>query len=468
MRKTEEKSVIILAAGCGSRLKSSLPKVFHKIGGLSLLDHVVRAASEISPKKIVTVLNPKYENFISVINENIVKAFQPVPKGSADTVKCAMDKLSSSDSGWVYVLYGDIPLITAKSLDAMYDVAVSNENTAVVVLAFDAGKDQNLGKLEIGEKYGTIKRIVEAKDLIESDKVVPLCNAGLLVRRDVLNNLLYKIDPSGATGEFYITEIVRLAYQSGFDCRYYVSSKEELSGANTRAELATLERYFQDRMRRKILDNGVTLVAPETVFFSYDTEIEKDVSVHPYVVFGKNVKIKSGTEIGPFCVVEGAEVKSAQVGPFARLRPGSEIHDGAKIGNFVEIKNSVVHEKTKVNHLSYIGDSDLGKGTNIGAGTITCNYDGFKKYRTVIGEKVFIGSNSALVAPVKIENGAIVGAGSVITKNVSENSLAVARGLQKNVRNWAANFRVKHASSVCKPENGATMSNLTKEDEKKS
>lgn len=467
MRKTKEKSVIILAAGCGSRLKSSLPKIFHRIGGLSLLDHVIMTASEISPEKIVAVLNPKYESFCSEVNEDVIKAFQPVPRGSADTVKCAMDRLFPSDSGWVYVLYGDIPLISAKSLNAMYDVAVSNEDTAVVVLAFDAGKDQNLGKLEIGEKYGTIKRIIEAKDLIESDKVVPLCNAGLLVRRDVLNDLLYKIEASETTGEFYITEIVRLAYQSGFDCRYYVSSKEELSGANTRAELATLERYFQDSMRQKILDSGVTLIAPETVFFSYDTEIEKDVTVHPYVVFGKNVKIKSGAEIGPFCVVEGAEVKSAQVGPFARLRSGSEIRDGAKIGNFVEIKNSVVHEKTKVNHLSYIGDSNLGKSTNIGAGTITCNYDGFKKYRTEVGEGVFIGSNSALVAPVKIEDGAVIGAGSVITRDVEPSSLAIARGFQKNIKDWAVNFREKHANSVCKSENVAAISNVEKKDGKK-
>lgn len=462
MRKAEEKSVVILAAGYGSRLKSSLPKVFHRIGGLSLLDHVIKSASEItssavsapenssseiSSEKIVVVLNPKYEDFRSEVNENIVKAFQPVPKGSADTVKFAMNKLSQSNSGWVYILYGDIPLITSDSLREMYDVAVSHENTAVVVLAFDAGKDQNLGKLEVGEKDGTIKRIVEAKDLTGKDKVIPLCNAGLLVRRDVLNNLLYKIDASEATGEFYITELVRLAYLEGFDCRYCVASKEELSGANTRAELATLERYFQDRMRNKVLESGVTLVAPETVFFSYDTEIEKDVTIHPYVVFGKNVRIKSGAEIGPFCVVEGAEVRSAQVGPFSRLRPGSEIHNGAKIGNFVEIKNSVVHEKTKVNHLSYIGDSDLGENTNVGAGTITCNYDGFKKYKTEIGKNVFIGSNSALVAPIKIEDGSIIGAGSVITKNVDSNSLAIARGFQRNVKNWAVDFRLKRSTS---------------------
>lgn len=450
MQKVGKRSVVILAAGYGSRLKSSLPKVFHKIGGLSLIDHVIRVASELYADEIVTVLNPKYENFQSEVNENIIKAFQPIPNGSADTVKFAMEKLSPSDSGWVYILYGDIPLISPDSLNKMYDVAVSNSNTAVVVLAFDAGKDQNLGKLELAEKEGTIKRIVEAKDLTEKDKTIPLCNAGLLIRRDVLNDLLYKIEPSEVTNEFYITEIVRLAYESGFDCRYYEASKEELSGANTRAELATLERYFQDRMREKIMNKGVTLVAPETVFFSYDTEIENDVTIHPYVVFGKNVKIKSEAEVGPFCVVEGAEVRSAQVGPFSRLRPGSEIHDGAKIGNFVEIKNSVINEKAKVNHLSYIGDSDLGKNTNVGAGTITCNYDGFKKYRTEIGENVFIGSNSALVAPVKISDGAIIGAGSVITKDVDTNSLAIARGFQKNIENWAVNFRVKKSNSAQK------------------
>ena len=266
----------------------------------------------------------------------------------------------------------------------------------------------------------------------------------------MLNNLLFKIEPSEITHEFYITEIVRLAYESGFDCRYCEASKEELSGANTRAELATLERYFQDKMREKIMEKGVTLIAPETVFFSYDTEIENDATIHPYVVFGKNVKIKSGAEVGPFCVVEGAEVKSAQVGPFSRLRPGSEIHDGAKIGNFVEIKNSIINEKTKVNHLSYIGDSDLGKNTNVGAGTITCNYDGFKKYRTEIGENVFIGSNSALVAPVKISDGAVIGAGSVITKDVNPNSLAIARGFQRNIENWAVNFRIKKSNSIQK------------------
>lgn len=445
MQKAEQKSVIILAAGYGSRLKSALPKVFHKIANLRLLDHVIKASTEINADRIITVLNPKYENFESEISSDVIKAFQPIPNGSADTVKFAMDKLSDLDNGWVYILYGDIPLITPESLNGMYKTAIENPNTGVVVLAFDAGKEQNLGKLELANKEGTIKRIVEAKDLTENDRTIPLCNAGLLVRKDVLDNLLYKIIPSKVTNEFYITEIVNLAYQEGLDCRYYVSSKEELSGANTREELATLERYFQERKRKQIMDNGVTLVAPDTVFFSYDTEIESDVTIYPYVVFGKNVKISSNAEIGPFCALEGSNVRSAQVGPFSRLRPGAEIHDGAKIGNFVEIKKSIIKEGTKVNHLSYIGDSNVGEGTNIGAGTITCNYDGFKKYKTDIGKNVFVGSNSALVAPVKIEDGAMIAAGSVITENVDTNSLAIARGRQRNIENWALSFRASHS-----------------------
>lgn len=446
----EQRSVIILAAGSGSRLKSSLPKVFHKIANLRLLDHVIKASSEINASPIITVLNPNYESFKSEINANIIKAYQPVPNGSADTVKFAMDKLPNSNTGWIYILYGDIPLITPESLNGMYEVAIKNANTGVVVLAFDAGNNTSLGKLEVATKEGTIKRIVEAKDLTEKDQTVPLCNAGLLIRRDVLNNLLYKITPSEVTKEFYITEIVRLAYEEGLDCRYYVSSKEELSGANTREELATLERYFQERMRKKFMNEGVSLIAPETVFFSYDTVIENDAIIYPYVVFGRNVRISSHAEVGPFCVLDGAEVKSAQVGPFSRLRPGAEIHNKAKIGNFVEVKNSVISEGTKVNHLSYIGDSNVGENTNIGAGTITCNYDGFKKYKTEIGKNVFIGSNSALVSPIKIQDGAMIGAGSVITFDVDRDALAIARGRQKNIKNWAKVFRTNRSESNAK------------------
>jgi bifunctional UDP-N-acetylglucosamine pyrophosphorylase/glucosamine-1-phosphate N-acetyltransferase len=243
--------------------------------------------------------------------------------------------------------------------------------------------------------------------------------------------------PSAVTGEFYITGIVRMAHEAGYLCRYHQGNTEELAGANTRAELALLERYFQNKMREKCLNSGVTLVAPETVFFSHDTVVEKDVLIHPYVVFLENVHLKSGAEVGPFCVVERSKVACAKIGPFARLRSGNEIENGAKVGNFVEIKNSVVAENVKINHLSYVGDSEIGKNSNIGAGTITCNYDGINKHKTFVGENVFVGSNTALVAPVRVCDNATVGAGSVITKDVEDGDLAIARGIQRNIKNWS-------------------------------
>lgn len=441
IEKKEKKSVIILAAGDGSRLKSTTPKVFHKIGGLALVDHVIKTSKDIQADEIVAVLKPKYKDFQSAVCNSIKKAFQAIPSGTGDTVKFGLEQLSKSEEGWVYVLYGDIPLVSAESLLAMHELAMDYKDTAVVVLAFNPGANHNLGKLEPADKPGTIRRIVEAKDTNKNDDLIPLCNAGLLIRRDVLNKLLYKIQPSQITNEVYITEIVRLAYESGFDCRYYEASKEELSGVNTRQEMAFLEACFQEKMRLKFMDNGVTLVAPETVFFSYDTDIEKDVTIYPYVVFGENVKLKSGAEVGPFCVVEGTTIHQATIGPFSRLRPGSEIHSGAKIGNFVEIKKSKIKEKAKVNHLTYIGDSTIGQNTNIGAGTITCNYDGFQKFHTEIGDNVFIGSNTALVAPVTVEDGAMIGAGSVITRDVNAQALSIARGTQRNIENWAHQFR---------------------------
>lgn len=438
-----EKSVIILAAGKGSRLKSLLPKVFHKIGGLSLVDHVIKTAEEIFADEISVVLSPDYIDYKSEVSDRVLIACQENPTGTGDTVKFGLEKLSSKESGWVYVLYGDVPLVRSESLDAMYKIAHQYKNTAVVILVFDSSDSKDLGRLELADTPKTIKRIVESKDISEKDNTIPLCNAGLLIRRDVLNSLLPKIPASPKTNEVYITEIVRLAYKSGYECRYFEASKEELSGVNTRADLANLEKYFQEHQRNYFLDNGVTLVAPETVFFSYDTEIEKDVTIQPYVVFKKGVKLRSGAEVGPFCVLEGSEVHTAQVGPFSRLRSGTTISDGAKIGNFVEVKNSSIGERTKVNHLTYIGDSILGHDTNIGAGTITCNYDGISKHQTKIGDCVFIGSNTALVAPVEISDKAMIGAGSVITENVDSGDLAIARGIQRNISKGAKIFKKK-------------------------
>ncbi|MDR0677442.1 MAG: bifunctional UDP-N-acetylglucosamine diphosphorylase/glucosamine-1-phosphate N-acetyltransferase GlmU [Holosporaceae bacterium] len=436
-------SIIILAAGLGSRMMSNIPKVFHKIGGLFLVDHVIKAAKSIGPDEISVVINPKYKDVALEFESYVIKPYQDSPKGTADAVKVGLNSLRPNDDGWVYILYGDIPMVSPKSLKKLAEISKQCKKTSVVVLAMDSSDAPDLGKLEKARAKGTIKSIVEAKDNDSSSKMLPLCNCGLFIKKSVLKQLIDKIEPSKLTGEFYITKIVRLAYESGYVCRYYEGNKKELFGVNTNAELSVAERIFQERERLKHMNNGVTLIAPETVFFSHDTYIESDVVIYPYVVFSNGVRLKSGTQIKPFCVLEGSTVIEAQIGPFSRLRSETEICSGAKVGNFVEIKNSIVSEGTRVNHLSYIGDSDVGRDTNIGAGTITCNYDGFRKHKTVIGEKVFIGSNTALVAPIKVNDAATIGAGSVITKDVPSNSLGIARNSQSNIENWTFKRRKK-------------------------
>lgn len=437
--------VIILAAGNGTRLKSNSPKILQEIGGLSMLDHIISAADKINPEKIIVVTKNDFPSEKLVYGDYVSIVVQNFPRGTGDAVKCALPEIDFENPGWVYVLYGDIPLISSKTLEKLAEIGNRDCKTGVVVLAMFSGNHKDLGKLELADGDGTIKSIVEAKDAekIQNCDLIPLCNSGLLIRKDVLQKLIDRIEPSKVTNEIYITEIVKLAYENGFNCRYLEGLCEELSGVNTCAELAEIERIYQNQLREKHMRNGVHLIAPETVFFSYDTEIEPSVTVHPYVVFLKNVKVKNGAVIGPFCVVEGSEIKNAQVGPFARLRSGSVLEEQSKIGNFVEIKNSTISGGAKVNHLSYIGDCFIGENTNIGAGTITCNYDGFKKHKTEIGNNVFIGSNSAIVAPLKIEDNALIGAGSTITKNVCKNDFAIARNRQTNYENGAVKFRNK-------------------------
>ncbi|MDR1235678.1 MAG: NTP transferase domain-containing protein, partial [Holosporaceae bacterium] len=335
-------SAVIPAAGPGSRLKSEIPKVYHKIGGVALVDHVVAAAKGAGCREIVTVLNPKHRDIKLKFDSDISRVYQEIPKGTADAVRCGFEALPDDSAPWVYVLYGDIPLITPETLLKMSKVAEKYPDTAVIVLAMDASGTSDLGKLEPADEEGTVKSIIEAKDISDSRKTLPLCNAGMLIRRDILEKFLKEIKPSPVTGEFYITEIVRLAWEAGHVCRYIKGNSEELGGINTRAELAASEKKFQERERQKHLDNGVTLVAPETVFFSCDTFLESDVTVHPYVVFLGNVHVKSGTQIGPFCVIEGSEIgANVQAGPFSRLRTGTNLLNEVKIGNFVEIKNSI-------------------------------------------------------------------------------------------------------------------------------
>ena len=440
-------SAVILAAGNGTRLKSSTPKVLQKIGGLTLLDHLIKSVKKSKIEEIIIVSKPSFNLNDLEYAKDVSLAFQEIPNGTGDAVKCGLKNISTKKNGWVYILYGDIPFVSSETLEKLFDIANIDDKTGIVVLGMrERNSNSDLGKLEPAEEPGAIKRIVEAKDAArflpsEKNKLIPLCNAGLLVKKTVLADFIDHIKPSDVTGEIYITEIVKLAYSTGVKCRYLEGKTDELSGINTCSELAAMEKIFQDKMRKKHIENGVKLIAPETVFFSHDTEIENDVTVHPYVVFLAGAQVKSGSIINPFCVIEGSKITDAQVGPFARLRTGSEIYEKAKIGNFVEIKNSVISEKSKVNHLSYVGDSFVGKNTNIGAGSITCNYDGFQKHKTTIGENVFIGSNSAIIAPLNIGDNALIGAGSVITKDINDEDFAVSRCKQINYEKGAAHFR---------------------------
>ncbi|MDR2268155.1 MAG: NTP transferase domain-containing protein, partial [Holosporaceae bacterium] len=303
-------SVVVLAAGDGARLKSSVPKVFHKIGGLSLVDHVIKSVLESGIGDVRVVIRPEHEIFFhSEFKEKISMVYQASPLGTGDAVKCAIGDMNPSAEEFVYLLYADIPFVSENTLRKLADVALSCDRTAATVLAMNSVGSRALGRLDPAETEGVIKGVVESQDVsVATDRFLPLCNAGLLVRKDALLNLIGRINPSPITGEIYVTDIVRLAHEAGYVCRYHVADVTELSGANTRDELSVLEWYFQQKMRQKHLANGVTLVAPETAFFSFDTIVENDVTINPFVVFGRHVHIKSGSIIESFCHIEGSEV----------------------------------------------------------------------------------------------------------------------------------------------------------------
>ena len=316
------------------------------------------------------------------------------------------------------------------------------DDSSLCILGFDDEDENAYGRLVINDS-GHIEKIVEFKDASEIEKKIALCNSGVIaVDGDALPHLLSQIKNNNSAQEFYLTDIVAIANNFGLKCTFIKTNITEVLGVNSRVELANIEKIKQKQIRQKMMENGVTLISPKSIHFNFDTEIAQDVIIYPHVFFGPKVKIESDVEIKSFCHIEGAKIqKNAVIGPFARLRPDTEIQENVHIGNFVEIKKSQIAKNSKINHLSYIGDSEIGENTNIGAGTITCNYDGFNKFKTTIGDNVFIGSNSALVAPVAIKNGAIIGAGSVITKDVEADDLAVSRSNQTNIPKGAVKFR---------------------------
>jgi bifunctional UDP-N-acetylglucosamine pyrophosphorylase / glucosamine-1-phosphate N-acetyltransferase len=435
-------AIIILAAGQGTRMKSSLHKVLHPIAGRPMLLHLLDATSSLKPERQVVVVGAgreQVENAVAPLG--VATAVQAEQLGTGHAVAQAKEALAGF-SGDVLILYGDVPLVSADTMRRMTERLNAPDAPASVVLGFRPHNAAAYGRI-IADDSGVITKMVEFKDASEQERAIDLCNSGLMaVRSDDLFALLDRVGNNNAAGEYYLPDIVMLAASDGKASAVIETGEAEVAGVNSRIELAAVENAWQSARRFSAMTDGVTLIAPETVFFAYDTQLGRDVVVEPHVVFGPGVVIADNVTIHSFSHIEGAVIASqAQIGPYARLRPGANIGEKAKVGNFVEIKKATLAEGAKANHLSYIGDAQVGAGANIGAGTITCNYDGFFKYQTVIGAGAFIGSNTALVAPVSIGEGAIVGAGSVVTQDVSADALALVRPDQTEKSGWAARFR---------------------------
>ena len=440
-------SVIVLAAGMGTRMRSDTHKVLHPIAGKPMLMHLLDTVDALGAKERVVVVGKGRDQVEVALNGRGVRiAHQAEQKGTAHAVLQAESVLSGFD-GNILILYGDTPFVAAQTLTKMLARLDGPDAPAIVVLASSPDDPKAYGRVILGDK-DTIAKMVEYKDATEAERAVRLCNSGMMaVRSADLWRWLGQVGNDNAAGEYYLPDVVMIAAAEGKASVVVETDPWQTAGVNSRAELAHLELDWQRRRREEALEQGATLVDPESVWFSHDTRLGRDCTIEPHVVFGPGVVIDEGATIRAFCHIEGARIASGcEVGPFARLRPGTVLETGAKVGNFVEVKKARLGAGAKANHLSYLGDADVGARANIGAGTITCNYDGFGKYRTEIGEGAFIGSNTALVAPVGVGDGAIVGAGSVITRDVAADELAVARGEQKGLAGWAARFRKRQAA----------------------
>jgi bifunctional UDP-N-acetylglucosamine pyrophosphorylase / glucosamine-1-phosphate N-acetyltransferase len=425
---TRPLAAIILAAGQGTRMKSSLHKVLHPIAGKAMLLHLLDSLADLTPQRCVVVVGARREQVEAALaGRDVSLASQSPQLGTGHAVQQAEAALGGF-AGDVLILYADAPLVTAATMARLRDALASSVDA--VVLGFRPADAGAYGR--IIAQGDTIQKIVEFKDATPGERAVTLCNSGLMaVRAERLFPLLARVGNVNAAGEYYLPDIIGLLVADGGIARVIETDADEVAGVNSRAELAGVEAVWQARRRAAAMADGVTLVDPGSVFFAHDTVVANDVTIEPFVVFGPGVAIASGAVIHAHSQIEGATIaENCEIGPFARLRPGTVLAAGVKIGNFVETKKAVFDTGAKANHLSYIGDATIGAKANIGAGTITCNYDGFLKHQTVIGAGAFIGSNSALVAPVTIGAGAIVGAGAVVTADVEADALALVRPRQ--------------------------------------
>ena len=434
-------AAIILAAGKGTRMKSDTHKVLHPIAGRPMLDHLMASVDELEPAHRVVVVGAGRDQIEAAVEGRAQTALQEPQHGTGHAVQQAEAPLAGFD-GDVLVLYGDVPFVRADTMRAMLDRLHADDAPAVVVLGFEPEDALQYGRV-IADESGAISKMVEFKDASEEERACRMCNSGLMAAsaKDMFA-LLARVSNDNAQGEYYLPDIVNIAIADGRVCAVVsTDDPDEVAGINSRSELAQAEARWQAARREQAMADGASLRAPETVFFSWDTKIGRDVVIEPNVVFGPGVTVADHAHIKAFSHVEGATLGvSAQAGPFARLRPGAVLEEGAFIGNFVEMKKATLGPGAKASHLTYLGDATVGAGANIGAGTITCNYDGYFKYQTVIGERAFVGSNSALIAPVKIGADAIVAAGSAVTRDVGDGDLRMVRGEQIVKPGWADKF----------------------------
>jgi bifunctional UDP-N-acetylglucosamine pyrophosphorylase/glucosamine-1-phosphate N-acetyltransferase len=433
-------AIVILAAGKGTRMKSDLHKVLHPIAGRPMLEHLLDSAAQLAPERQVVVAGHGREQLAKALGDRARIVVQDPQLGTGHAVLQAKEALADF-SGDVLILYGDVPFVSAASMRAMIERLHADDAPQVVVLGFEPAEPLQYGRV-IAED-GRILAMVEHKDATPEQRAVRLCNSGLMAARaQDLFALLEQVGNDNAQGEYYLTDIVNIANQQGGTCAVIVTpDADEVAGVNSRGELAQAEARWQVRRREQAMADGVTLIAPETVWFAWDTVLGRDVTIEPNVVFGPGVTVADTVVIHAFSHLEGATLETGvAIGPYARLRPGAVLKKGSRIGNFVEMKKAVLGEGAKANHLTYLGDATVGAGANIGAGTITCNYDGYFKHQTVIGERAFIGSNSALIAPVKIGADAIVAAGSAVSRDVADGELRLVRAEQLVKPGWADSF----------------------------
>jgi bifunctional UDP-N-acetylglucosamine pyrophosphorylase/glucosamine-1-phosphate N-acetyltransferase len=435
------RSIIILAAGASTRMKSSLSKMLHTIAERPIINYVIETAMSTKPDKIILVTSPDMDNVRDAANsecQEITHAIQRRPLGTADAVKSALDYLAPS--GDTIIMYGDTPLISPASLNT-----ISTKSSDLTLVGFYAKDPKHYGRLVT---YGDdLLEIVEFNDASDEEKLITHCNSGIYsVRNEHLHKLIPLIKNKNNKKEFYLTDIIKIATQHDINCSVVNIDEEEVIGINNREDLSIAERIIQKRIKQRLMQQGVTIMMSKSSYIAYDFSAGTDVTIHPNVFIGSRVQVGNNVTIRSFSHLEGAKIdNNAVIGPFARIRPDSHIAENSKIGNFVEIKNSQISHSTKINHLSYIGDSKIGSETNIGAGTITCNFDGIKtKSATEIGNNVSIGSNTCLIAPIKISNRAFIAAGSVITNDVGEDDLAFGRARQVTLKNKAKSLKNKN------------------------